>query len=240
MQGPLSLGTILVEFHEEDEALVRGILHDLCESGLVYRSGRGMATSYRPRAPEELGTGLSRSDDADLEALVWFVIYHQGPVDLPELSAVLGLTENDVQPVVEALQADGRVDVDAGSGQPDRFVARHAVLPIGAEAGWEAAVFDHYVAVVGGLCAKLRGGEGRARFDDEVGGSTWSFDLWPGHPLGEEIRGTLQRVRAEIADLRTRATPLEKQARHASTGRLVFYVGQNVFEDEPKQAEESA
>lgn len=62
------------------------------------------------------------------------------------------------------------------------YESRSVLLPLGEAAGWEAGVLDHYHAVVGAFCAKQRNGQTRALPDDQLGGSTFSFDVWPGHP----------------------------------------------------------
>ena len=62
-----------------------------------------------------------------------------------------------------------------------------------------------------------------------VGGSTWSLDVGPGHPLRNEARETLARVRREVEALRNRI-----DAHNATTDgaepreRVVFYAGQYV------------
>src|SRR5262249_29251510 len=38
---------VLARFHRDDEQLVRGVLHDLTESGLVFASGTGHGAVYR-------------------------------------------------------------------------------------------------------------------------------------------------------------------------------------------------
>ena len=101
-------------------------------------------------------------------------------------------------------------------------------VPFESDVGWEAAVFDHYQALVTTIGAKLAGGTNRAHRHDQVGGSTYGFDLWDGHPLEAEVLNTLQRLRTEVGDLRSRVD--EWNAMNDSgprSYRATVYVGQN-------------
>jgi hypothetical protein len=53
--GIATRADVLRRFHRDDEELVRGVLHDLCESALVFRTGAGAGTAYRVAQKEELG-----------------------------------------------------------------------------------------------------------------------------------------------------------------------------------------
>lgn len=88
--------------------------------------------------------------------------------------------------------------------------------------------------MVGGLCAKLGAGEARATRADEVGGSTWTFDVWPDRPMEPEVRALLRRVRADVTALRARVTAHNESQSPPAGGasRVVFYAGQNVLEDD--------
>lgn len=98
---------------------------------------------------------------------------------------------------------------------------------MGAPSGWEAAVFDHYHAVVGMLCAKLRLAT-TAQADDTVGGSTYGLEVWEGHPLEGEVLGTLARLRAELSGLRERVRAYNQAGQKPSNRRgVVLYVGQS-------------
>ena len=78
-------------------------------------------------------------------------------------------------------------------------------MPLGESQGWEAAVLDHYQAMTSAICAKLSERGASARAKDIVGGSTWSLDVWAGHPLEEEATQTLARVCArQLEELRSR------------------------------------
>jgi hypothetical protein len=87
--------------------------------------------------------------------------------------------------------------------------------------------------MVSALCRKLRQGATRSRADDACGGSTYGFDVWPGHPHEEEIRTLLATTRARLGEVRARV-----DAYNAAHGlspdatRFLFYCGQTVIEEE--------
>jgi hypothetical protein len=124
------------------------------------------------------------------------------------------------------LLAEGRVRRD---GQ--RLTADTFVVPVGAEQGWEAAVFDHFSTVANAIAAKVRRGAG-SEAGDTVGGATLTFEIAPGHPLEAEVYGLLARVRKDVNDLWARVAQ-ENQRRAIDEARRVkvsFYFGQNVEE----------
>src|SRR6185295_15313095 len=45
---------VLARFDRDEDALVRGVLHDLADSGLVFCSGSGAQTTYRAASDDEL------------------------------------------------------------------------------------------------------------------------------------------------------------------------------------------
>jgi hypothetical protein len=65
-----------------------------------------------------------------------------------------------------------------------------------------------------------------------VGGSTWSLDVWRGHPLEAEAKSLLAKTRTSVEDLRARVDAHNAKAHHDGLGeRVVFYAGQSIRED---------
>ena len=66
-----------------------------------------------------------------------------------------------------------------------------------------------------------------------MGGSTYGFDVWPGHPEHAAVMGLLRTVRDQASVLRARveahneANGLPDEGAH----RVFFYVGQTVLEE---------
>src|SRR6185503_10511024 len=108
-------------------------------------------------------------------------------------------------------------------------------IPYGDPAGWEAAVLDHYQAVVTAICAKLASGLTRASADDTIGGSTFHLDIWSGHPLEREALGLLASFRRQAVALREaieRHNASHVRPADAAEERVVTYVGQSLRAEE--------
>jgi hypothetical protein len=83
---------------------------------------------------------------------------------------------------------------------------------------------------VSALCTKLRLGQTRAAPTDTVGGSTFGFEVWPGHPEYENVLGFLRNLRAQGSELRKRvATYNDAHPAPGEKTRVVTYMGQAVM-----------
>ena len=192
---------ILKRFRHDRDTSVRGILNDLVESGLIYRSGRGDTTLYRVIPEEDVNrAGLKTDPEGTAMNLVWLTVYRHSPVRKSELCELLSLDEDLLEQALDALVADGRVS-HVEDGDELIYKTDSCLIKMGDHVGWEASVFDHFQAVVASVCNKLQNGHSRALPDDQVGGSTFRFDVWPGHPLEEEACGLLAKQREEISEL---------------------------------------
>jgi DNA-binding MarR family transcriptional regulator len=198
-------GDVLKRFSRDDEATVRALLNDLCESGLVFRLGRSHSSVYRAATPAELE--LAADQGLGLDELLWVMIYREGPLSLQQLEQKTRAAAPPLTAALERLEREQRIERDAGT---HCYRSSRVVLMLDGEAGWEASMFDHFQAVVRTLCARLRG-EGSSA---STGGSTYSFDVWPGHPLEAQVKNTLRRLRAELGEL------WERIEAHNRTGTL--------------------
>ncbi|HEU4582885.1 MAG TPA: hypothetical protein VFS67_31720 [Polyangiaceae bacterium] len=225
---------VLERFARDDEQQLSSVLHDLTQSGLVFTSGAGEQLVYRAASEAELGELAALASDEGLEELCWVLVYREGPFTRAELAQRLARSEAQLAPTLERLMADGRVR-EAESG---RLEALDFVVPLGSTAGWEAAVFDHLQAVVQTIGQRLQARAAESRDAENIGGSTYSFDLWPGHPLESEIKGQLAALRARLGELRQRLDAHNKSAglpaRHQ---QVVTYIGQCILEREPDSDE---
>jgi len=100
-----SQAEVLAYFHRDDLQIVRGVLKDLVDSGLVFRAGRGQSSTYRAatRADLEHTTSAGRdSESADM--LVWALVYRLGPVNHGTLTRHVSLSgaELDVRNTARA------------------------------------------------------------------------------------------------------------------------------------------
>ncbi|MCB9544764.1 MAG: hypothetical protein H6706_02580 [Myxococcales bacterium] len=226
--GPVSRTRVLQRFAHDDEGQVRAVLHDLVESGLVYRTGGGVGTAYRAASPEDLGEAFGEEREALAAPYVWMVVYRYGPATRETIGRHASLPPPVLAAALDRLVAEGRVTVGEEEGE-EVWSCETCFVPQGTAVGWEAAVFDHFQALVAALCMKLSKGAIRSLPDDVVGGSTWSFDIWPGHPDTEAVQGLMRRLRGEVSALRARVTAYnDAVGRPEGADRVTFYLGQSM------------
>jgi len=219
---------ILERFRLDGALEVSAVLHDLSETGLVFCSGVGRRAVYRAASDEELGQlAQLYKDDAGGEELAWVLVYRHGPISSADLAQHLRRDEAQTALLVEKLAASGRVQLSTGG----LLTARDFVIPLGAEIGWEASVFDHVQAVVQTICQRLQHNSLAASDADVVGGSTYSFDIWPGHPLEAEVKHQLKDFRKRASELRRRVEEHNQQhSIERDYQQVVHYAGQCLLE----------
>jgi hypothetical protein len=225
-------GRVLQRFSCDDELQVTAVLHDLVESGLVFGSGVGTGMVYRAASDAELGELSRLSTDDGLDELVWVLVYRSGPLTQQALEGQLGRATGELDDVITRLKAASRISVTN-----ERLTAVDFVIPLGAAVGWEAAVFDHFQAVVQTIGQRLQQSTFGPEARDWVGGSTYTFDVWPEHPLEREVKATLSELRRHCGALRVRVS--EYNQRHglpSSYQQVVTYVGQCAYERELDEA----
>jgi hypothetical protein len=222
---------VLRRFSGDDEASVRSVLTDLVDTGMVFRSGRGTKTTYRAARPEERALADDAGEDAAAQ-LVWVAVSRFGPITADGVAEIVPLERGALDAALERLVAEGHVARVERAGAVE-YRTDLCLIPFGAPAGWEAAVFDHYQAVVTAICTKLRNGA-RSAPDDRVGGSTFGFNVWQGHPHYDEAVKLLGKLRAEAILLREKIT--DYNATHSPPDgeamRVICYMGQTVIDPE--------
>jgi DNA-binding Lrp family transcriptional regulator len=237
-QQPVTGRQVSERFRNDDAQVVTGVLNDLTHSGLTYRSGRAQDAVYRIADAADFSRQEGESRREGEEYLVWLAIFRQGPLTIEQVADALKLSEVDCKRAVDRLLGEGRVralpaEQGAQGVQAARYASERFDVPVGAEGGYEAALLDHFQALVAAICVKLRAGAARSQPDDATGGGTYTFAVWPGHPLEDEARSLLPRVRALVNDLRERVdrhnTAIEQPAVQAP---VVFYMGQYVQSDD--------
>ncbi len=224
---------ILDRFQYDEESSVRGILNDLVESGFVVRSGRGEDTRYRMATEEELrdcGAAVEGPGDS-LVALIWLHIYREGPIRLERLCQLVPVSKESIESAVATLTAGERVRRETRDGL-DVYLTEEVLIPIGESAGWEAAIADHHGAVLNAIAAKVTSGTRVSAKSDEVGGTTLTFDLWPGHPKEQEVRRLLAATRGQVLPLWEEVTEFNKTAQGPGAYQVHFYCGQYVVTEE--------
>lgn len=220
---------LLERFARDGDREVSGVLRDLIDSGVVFCSGSGRSAVLRVATDDELGELSQLTETNGLDELAWVLTYRHGPVTAADLAKLLRRDLDRATEILERLGAAGRVHRTPSGA----WAAQDFVIPLGSSSGWEAAVFDHLQAVVQTICQRLR----QVSFDTEqgptVGGSTYSFDVWPGHPLEEEVKQQLTSLRQRLGDLRQRVDAYNReQGLPDEHQQVITYVGQCVMDRE--------
>lgn len=229
-QGAVSRAKVLMRFRNDDGALVRGVLHDLVQSSLISQTGRGDATIYRMVDQDEMAD-LQQSNPVEAAAaLVWVVVHRHRPITRDKIQELVRLPEDQLDAALAELKADARIREEEVEGQLC-FTSEACVIPVGSAAGWEAALFDHYQALVTAMCTKLRGGGSRSSYSDAIGGSTYTLDIWRGHPHQDEVLALLRSMREQATQLRERAESIPAPPNLSEDDRLrvIFYAGQTII-----------
>jgi hypothetical protein len=226
---PISGWQIAQRFERDDPRTVSGVLHDMTRSGFAFRTGEGEHAVYRVAEHADVAASLGDARREASEHLVWLAVYRQGPIGSGALAAATHLSAAEVDAALHALVADARVVCEPSDAGP-RYRSNRLDVPVGTRSGWEAAVLDHFQALVSTICVRLRRGAAAA---ESGGGTTFTFDVWPGHPLDAEVRGLLAEVRARAYALRDRVDGYNAQhPEHVEREPVVFYAGQYVKADE--------
>ncbi len=227
--GPIRRERILERFRNDDLAAVSAVLADLVASGFLYSSGRGDSALYRATSEADR-TELSGDEQEEaLASLLWGRVFHATALTTADLIASAGVEESRVRAALSRLVADGRVQ-QRGESDEAPLYAPTFLIPVGAEVGWEAAVFDHYQAMVNAIADKVRKRTAGANDGRTVGGTTLHFGIHPGHPFEDRVLGILERVRDDLNALWNDVSAYNREhplADEAAT-RVTFYFGQRV------------
>lgn len=227
--GTTSRRAILNHFEREDPVVVGSVLNDLVSSGLVYKTGFGESCIFGITKETDRAQTLREQRRESLGPLVWAMVYRRGSVTRAALGEQLPVDANELDEALGVLVAEGRLTT-SGENDGRTYRASEFLVPVDAEFGWEAAVFDHFQAVVRAIVSKVRQGQARSMPEDVVGGATLTFDVYPGHPYLEQAMGLLRRVRADINGLwneverYNQTHPAPEETMH----RVSFYFGQSV------------
>jgi hypothetical protein len=228
---PVSAARVHQRFGLDDPDVVAGVLSDLVSSGLAYGSGRGKSAVYRIADQADFGRDDETERNTAKDYLVWQAVYRRGPLLDADVVQATGLSADDCIQSLARLVSDGRVQARTQLEQV-LYSSERLDVPVGQGHGWEAAVFDHFQAVVSAIANKLRSGQSRSERRDVTGGATYTLDIWRGHPLEARVLGTLAQVRAQLEALRAEVDAENARAARERSLRVIFYMGQDIREDE--------
>jgi hypothetical protein len=227
-RGAVTRVEVLARFSGDDEPTVRGVLKDLVESGLLFRSGKGDLTTFRAARAEDAPRDATSSAER-VASLVWVAVHRYGPLTRGDLAVHVPAGDDALDSGLSRLVKDQRVKCEERDGKLF-YSSAECVIPYGNEAGWEAAVFDHYQAMVTAISTKLRLGKTHAVAGEWVGGSTYGFDVWDGHPQQANVLGFLQATRDRAVALRKSVETFNAThaAPEAGAQHVIAYVGQTL------------
>ena len=228
--GPLLRGVLLQRFARDDEATLHSVIADLVASGLVERVGDEDAMQLQVMSAS---VEVASASPGSLDAMVLVALHRGGPLTAAGVAELVPAPLPEIESALARLTADRSIALT----ESGVYTCETCVIPLGEAVGWEAAVFDHYQAMVTALVTKLRSGKRRAELADSIGGSTFAFDLWQGHPMEAEVLGFLRSVRERGMALRNALEAHEAVAPEgAKVRRVTTYVGQSVTEEGDEDA----
>lgn len=227
-RGSVTRSELAASFKRDDESDLAAVLNDLVTSGLLYSTGRGLGAAYRSTSQSDREHMAAERTLEMLTYLVWLALAVPGGLTREELTHQFPEQVGDLDAALAALLDDGRAERIAAEAEP-RFHSKRVMIPVGSEAGWESAVFDHFRAVCTALANKVRLGGATAAAQTLIGGTTFSFDLTPEHPHADEVKGLLTRVRTDAHELWKRVSTYNAKHPPAEDRleRVIFYAGQN-------------
>jgi hypothetical protein len=222
-QGSVTRERLFERFRQDSGEDVAAVLNDLVSHGIVYSTGRGTSTVYGLSSDADRHRVISGRRGESAQALVWLSLYRRA-MSRQELSSNLVIDAAEIDAALEKLELEGRIREAGGKFRADTFL-----VPVGSAMGWEIAVFDHFSAVACAIAAKVRRGAPQSEADDVVGGATLTFEVSAAHPLRNEVRALLRRVRGEVNELWARVGAHNEKNPIADSERelVTFYFGQN-------------
>jgi len=222
-QGSCTRQAVIEHFHRDDPDAVAAVLSDLLRNGLVYKTGAGRRALYGATREQEYRK-LVNADDLDAtSALIWLSIHRRPGLTAADIASSLGISAELAENALQSLLRQGRI-----AAQGEGFRTDVVSIPVGADHGWEAAVFDHYQAMVTAIGNKVT--SPRSLEGDLVGGATLVFDLHDQHPQRERVYGLLAAVREQVSELWNEVRQHNQQypVPDDQKQRVVFYFGQSV------------
>jgi hypothetical protein len=157
-----------------------------------------------------------------LRDLAWYLVASGSTDNDAELIAQLRIEKTQATALIDELLNEGFLSRDG-----EALRARRFELGASDEQGWETSVFDHFRAVTTALAAKVS--RPVSSDDDDTGGGTRSFIVYPGHPEAEAVYKLLSETRIRTRELWRRVSAFnEKTAPPEDADRVTFYFGQHV------------
>jgi len=224
-EGSVTRATLEKRYRAHPPEQIAAALQDMLQSGLVYSSGKGADAIFGLTSDADRAQLSAVDRRRMLRDLCWYLIAGGTAKTRPELSAELRVDAPTVENLLGELVADGHVKDEDGRLHASRFEVVAC-----AERGWETSVLDHFRAMTTAIGAKVN--RPVAADDDEIGGGTRTFFVFPSHPHAAEVYALLSETRIKTRELWRRVTDFnEANATPEKMDRVTFYFGQNVIRD---------
>ena len=223
---PSSGLTCCADFATTTTAGVRAVLRDLVDSGILFATGRDERTMYRMGSAEEYRAGSWKQEREGLVSLVLVALNRYAPATARELAVAIPLDEQVVRGALDELVKSGRAEErNRGWAGPLRMrELRHPARDFG---GLEAAVFDHFQAMVTAIWTKLR--MGRPTLRSRIGWAEARTASISGRspPCPRDLGVSGHDAGASGPSSRkSRAYNREHPGERPETQRVIAYVGQ--------------
>lgn len=224
---PISRQVLLQNYREGKLEQAKSILHDMVSANIVTKYSIDDSTHYQlNEIPRLVG-------DSDLNTLGWIIrmmLYREGPRTKLELERAVLASNIDIEQSLSLLLEQGELEYGKVGEEVYYRCSGHCLISQTDDSAWIAAVYDHYCTLVTSLCAKLQQMDKQTVKPSHIGGSTYSFDVWPGHPYEEEVLALLSKYRTEVSALRSSVTNYNLDQTYPKSQYLVnFYFGQSVL-----------
>src|SRR6187402_130919 len=106
---PVSGSDVQRRFLHDDGEVVSGVLHDLVNSGLAFRSGRGDSAVYRAAAEADFAVAQGSRNEA-IEWLVWLAVYRRGASSAADVASSTRVPLATCEAALRELVTAGRID----------------------------------------------------------------------------------------------------------------------------------
>lgn len=223
----IDLETLLSRFPVGYVKSVKTSLNDLCDQGVLVETRRRKVVRYTIG----LDTQVEEDKYEQVKQFVWLLIFNaKQPLTHEKISQTLHPVYSGelIEQCLGDLIAEGRVAQNQ-STTPSSYVNNGQETP--PPFGWESAVYMHLHAVFNALMLKLN----MMIHDDApnvpghyIGGSTWTFRLWEGHPMEDEVLNTLSQQREAMQVLFERSKTHEEPEDQEQIYQCDLYVGQGL------------
>ena len=218
-QHGVSRSRILERFSRDDEAVLRSVLQDLVQAGVLVEEVSRRGHAYR-RADDG-----NREDDHDHAALygtLLVTLHHSGPMSHEQVAAHLCVDADTTWTLLTRGVQAGHVELRSSEQDEQLFATRrYTFADSGPASNWRAALLDHVSALTQMVSARLDGQAGPT----DARAVTFSFELNQRSDTFSDAVELFTRLSGAFIELRSRNED-EQRSQTETSHRLTIYLGQ--------------